>query len=473
MNTNPTAYRVPGTVAPGRKPARGISNGLRTRRLAPWILGVSLAIPATELGAQNVSVTDYSVPVSRADNLRINAFSLNYVTEGDTAVVQSGNLGVIYKKFYDSLPFAYAVDLFGSTSINKDNRRDEWVGDLTADVDVVVKKYTPTESNVFVFAEPNLRYENRFGLLPDTVLIRLDTINVGTDAVMVQPDTTIVSQARTDRPNMNVTLGIGYGRFINATALRKAVRIEEFFLEEGIISEHLPKETMIRLGHIIEKEQEYRDLYGDRYENYWFEDMTNEISKSGLVLGEIAFGVLRMQEVLTQEQINDRFYGWEVNAGVLFQVMTPVIGRDRNEPALSIGFRYSRPISWNTQINTRFILTTPFSRNFGKAYDFVQTTDFIYEFANRISFTVDQTFRVEKYRAMQDPLRAEGFTVARVVEESPSRGRSGTTHSTVISLGLTFFIENKINLTASERITAIRGQPLRQSFNVGLSYKIF
>ena len=473
MNTNPTKYRVPGTVSPGRKPARGTANRLRTRRLAPWILGVSLSVPAAELGAQNVSVTDYSVPVSRADNLRINAFNLSYVTEGDTAVVQSGNLGVIYKKFYDSLPFAYAVDLFGSTSINKDNRRDEWVGDLTTEMDVVVKKYTPTEGNVFVFAEPNLRYEHRFGLLPDTVLVRLDTIEVGTDAVLVQPDTTIVRRPPTDdRPNVNVTLGIGYGRFINATALRKAVRIEEFFLKEGIISGHLPKETMIRLGHIIEKEQEYKDLYGDRYENYWFEDMTNEIGRSGLVLGEIAFGVLRMQEVLTQEQINDRFYGWEVNAGVLFEVMTPVRGLDRHEPALSIGFRYSRPISWNTQVNTRFSLTTPFSGNFGKTYHFVQTTDFIYEFANRISFTVDHVFRAEKHRAIQDPAR-EGFTIARVVEESPSQRRSGTTHSTVISFGLTFFIENKIHLTASERITATRGQPFRQSFNVGLSYRLF
>ena len=61
-----------------------------------------------------------------------------------------------------------------------------------------------------------------------------------------------------DRPGLDATIVVGWGRFINATALRKAVRIEDFLLEEGVISERLPKESMIDSGHIIEKEAEYR-----------------------------------------------------------------------------------------------------------------------------------------------------------------------------------------------------------------------
>ena len=102
-----------------------------------------------------------------------------------------------------------------------------------------------------------------------------------------------------------MTLGFGHGRFIDATALRKAGRIEEFFLEEGIIGEHFSKETMIELAHIIDREREYKEQHGDRYENYWFEDMLAEIRKSRRVLGEeIGFGLVRIQEVLTQEQIS-------------------------------------------------------------------------------------------------------------------------------------------------------------------------
>ncbi|MDP6778982.1 MAG: hypothetical protein QGI83_19670, partial [Candidatus Latescibacteria bacterium] len=291
-------------------------------------LAVSLTMPADPALAQNVSVTDYSVPISRADNLRIDVLSLNYVTEGGEAVVQSGNLGVVYKKFYDSLPFAYSLDMIGSTSFNKDNVQDKLVGNFTTSLESRIKKYTPAEGNLFVFNDADFDYDENF-----------------------------------DRPGVVATVGMGYGRFINATALRKAVRIEDFFLGEGIISNRLPKESMIEVGHIIEREQEYKDLYGDRYRNYWFEDMSNEITKSGLVLGDIGFGVLRMQEVLFQERINDRFYGWEASVGIQFEVMTPREGQGRSDPSMSVGFRYSRPISWSTQVNARLNVTTPFSEN--------------------------------------------------------------------------------------------------------------
>ena len=377
-------------------------------------LVLALAVPISPALAQNVSVTDYSVPISRADNLRIDVLSLNYVTEGGEAVVQSGNLGVVYKKFYDSLPFAYSLDMIGATSFNKDNVQDKLVGNFTTNLVSRIKKYTPAEGNLFVFNDADFDFDQSF-----------------------------------DRPGVVATLGIGYGRFINATALRKAVRIEDFFLEEGIISNRLPKESMIELGHIIEREREYKDLYGDRYRNYWFEDMSNEITKSGLVLGDIGFGVLRMQEVLFQERINDRFYGWEASAGVQFEVMTPRKGQGRSDPSMSVGFRYSRPISWSTQVNSRLNVTTPFSENFGRQYILLQTTDFIYEFTNKISFTASQQFRAEKQRNVDAEL------------------------STAITFSLTFFIENKINLTAFEQITSVEGEPLYQSFNIGLSYKIF
>ena len=378
------------------------------------ILTVLAALPAVA-PAQNVSVTDYSVPVSRADNLRIDALNLNYTTEGDEAVVQTGNAAVVYKKFYESLPFAYSVDMIGSASFRKDNIQDKLVADLKTSMVTRVKKYTRAEGTFFIFGDTDWDFSDSH-----------------------------------DRPATNATLGIGFGRFINATPLRKAVRIEDFLLEEGIVSDHLPKETMIELGHKIEREREYKDLYGDRYRNYWFEDMSNEITKSGLVLGDIGFGILRMQEVLFQEQINDRFYGWDATAGIRFEVLTAHEGQARRSPAMSLRLRYSRPISWSTQINTDFQVNSPFSGAFGRIYNLTQTTDFIYEFTNKISFTAAHVFRADK------PMRE---TDAKL--------------STVISFALNLFVENKFNLNASERITTVEGAPFRQSFNIGLSYRIF
>ena len=382
------------------------------RKLGGLGLLAALALLASPAVGQNVSVTDYSTPVSRADNLRVDVLSLNYVTEGDEAIVQSGNLGVIYKKFYDSLPFAYSLDLVGTASFDKHPFQDELDRDLALNLVTRVKKYTRTEGNLFVFGDTDFDFNETF-----------DT-------------------------SMGMTLGIGLGRFINATALRKAVRIEEFFLREGIISDHLPRETMINLGHIIEREREFKDLYGDRYRNYWFEDMTNEITKSGLVLGEIGFGVLRMQEVLFQERINNRFYGWEGTAGIQFEVLTQK-DRNRHGPSMSVGLRYSRPLSWSTQVNTRFNVNTPFSVDFGRIYNLSQTTDFIYELTNKISFTAIHQFRVNKEQGTDTKL------------------------STTISVAFTYYIENKVNLNVSEQLTTVEGEPFRQSLNIGLAFKFF
>ena len=120
---------------------------------------VALTVPISPALGQNVSVTDYSVPISRADNLRIDVLSLNYVTEGGEAVVQSGNLGVVYKKFYDSLPFAYSLDMIGATSFNKDNVQDKLVGNFTTSLVSRIKKYTPAEGNLFVFNDADFDYD--------------------------------------------------------------------------------------------------------------------------------------------------------------------------------------------------------------------------------------------------------------------------------------------------------------------------
>ncbi|HCR17047.1 MAG TPA: hypothetical protein DIU35_06150 [Candidatus Latescibacteria bacterium] len=386
------------------------------------MLGLAILIlsRAGSAAAQNVSVSDYEVPISRADILRIDAFSFNYVTEGEEAVVQTGDLTVVYKKFYESQPYAYSIDLNGGTSFNKDNINDKWTGNLLPQLKTNFKKYRTKQGNLFFSWGTDSRHDVFWG-----------------------------TGRSFDRPMVDMTVGVGYGRFINATALRKAVRIEEFFLDEGIISEHLPKGMMIEFAHIIERESEYKEIHGNRYQNYWFEDMLAEIEKSGQVHGEIGYGLLRMQEVLFKERINDRFYGWDLTAGVQFEVLTPFEGQDRRAPALSFNFRYSRPLSWSTQINTDLNADTPFSGDFGRVYNISQDTDFIYEITNKVSFTTFHTFRINKRSGMDARL------------------------STSISIAFNFFIENKINLALSESITTVEGEPFRQSFNVGLSYRIF
>lgn len=368
--------------------------------------------------AQNVSVTDYSVPVSRANNLRIDGLSFNFVTEGDSILVESGNAGLVFKKFYSSLPFAYSFDFVGSASYLRDQTTGKRSGNFSTDFDMKVQKYFSRRYKFFYSASPSILYRRDF-----------------------------------DRPEIDITLGLGYGRFINATPLRKAVRIEEFLLKEGVVSKNLPPKTMIELGHLIEKESEYRDLYGGSYQNYWYEDMSNEINKTGLVLGNRGnlgpIGILRMREVLTQERINDRFFGWDINIGVQYQVLTRQDSIARKSPAMAVNLRYSRPVSWSTQINTDLKVDTPFNDNFGHDYQVTQRVDFIYEISNKVAFAVLNTLRMDKKRNIDAKF------------------------SMVSNASLTFFVENKISMTISEQVSKIEGQPFRQSFNVALNYRIF
>ena len=397
------------------KPLWGLPRARSVLAARSLLATIAILVSGPAVFCQNVSVRDYSVPVSRADNLRIDALSLDYQTEGDSIVSQTGNLVLVYKKFYESLPFAYSIDLIGSASFRRDTQKDELVGDAQSNLLTRVKKYRRDEGNFFAFGETDLD---------------LNEDN--------------------DRPGLDATIGFGWGRFINATALRKAVRIEDFLLEEGIISERLPKESMIELGHIIDKEAEYRELYGDRYQNYWYEDMQNEIQKSRKVLGSIgAIGVLRMQEVLEKERINERFYGWDLSAGVQLEVLTPTTGEPRDDPAFSLGLRYSRPISWSTQINTGFNINTPFSGEFGQRYDIGWQTDFIYEITNKINLTLVHLLRLSKKKSEK------------------------AQHNNIGSAGFNFFTENKINLNTAFVIRKDESNPWRISFTTGLSYRIF
>ncbi|MFT5368726.1 MAG: hypothetical protein ACI8V2_003693 [Candidatus Latescibacterota bacterium] len=403
---------LPGAPAITRRQQMGTKHTF-IRTLAQC--GLLIAALLSPTWAQNVSVTDYSVPVSQSTNLRIDGLSFSYVTEGEEVLVEGGDAGIVYKKFYNSLPYAYSFDFLGSASYNRESSGNR-TGTFASDFRIQVQKYFKETNKFFYSLSPNFQYRKDF-----------------------------------DRPQTNITLGLGYGRFIDATPLRKAVRIEDFLYKEGILADLLPKETMVELGHIIDKEDEYRDLYDDRsYQNYWYEDMSNEITRTSLVLDKIgAIGLLRMREVLTQEQINDRFFGWDINVGVQMEVLTAEEGQKRKDPAMAFNFRYSRPINWSTQVNTELKFDTPFKNDFGREYTVTQNTDFIYEITNKIAFTTANTFRISKKHLNDAKL------------------------SMTSSVDFNFFIENKIILKISEQFIKSEGTPFRQSFNVALSYRIF
>ncbi len=145
-------------------------------------------------------------------------------------------------------------------------------------------------------------------------------------------------------------------------------------------------------------------------------------------------------------------------------MLTPQEDQSRRDPSMSVGFRYSRPISWSTQVNTRLTFATPFTGDFARFYNLTQTTDFIYELTNKINFTALHRFEANR----QEILKSSTVDGEQVWELTTDAWRS-----TRISFVLNFFIENKIGLSATEEISTVQGGPFRQSLSLLLNYRIF
>lgn len=359
---------------------------------------------------QNVKVTDYKVPISRATNLRANGF-WNWGQVGDSVSSNTASASLLFRRFYSSLPFAWFlnVDAIGGRDIGRENYDIRFDGSI--------RKYVWERNDWFGFSRVTAQKTNQF------------------------------NQVASD-----LTVGAGYGRYINATALAKAVRIEEHLIREKVITGHLPKENIINIANIIEREDEYRNLYGEAYETRWFDDIENEVQKSGLLIGSNigSIGFLRIRQVLfnINERVNQRYYGWDISAGTLFTITT----RDKSpagSPNFTVNGRYSFPINWRIQVNLSAGIFTPIDTSFGKRIDANSEIDFIYELSNRVNFLA--SYRLGLFK---DP--------ANIVKAN-----------NLFSASFLFYIENNIYFGVNGGFEKVGERPKRLSTSVTLQYNLF
>ena len=372
---------------------------------------VFVLIITSTIFSQNVSVTDYKVAISQATTFRTNGF-WNWSQVGDTVFSNTASLNLLFRKFYTSLPFAwfFNVDAQGGN----DGNRTQYDVNVNANI----RKYIWDKRDWFAFSEVAAEGSKDF-----------------------------------DQIASNLTLGAGYGRYINATALAKAVRIEEHLIKDNVIKGHLPKETMINIANIIEREDEYKNLYGaDVYETQWFADIEKEIQASGMLVGSNigAIGTLRMRQVLfgINERVNQRFYGWDVSAGALFTITTPNKS-PAGSPNLTVNGRYSFPFSWRTQVNLEAGVFTPIDSAFIKEVTANTGLDFIYELSNRINLLASYRFGIFK---------PEGQT---------------SMVSNLLNISFLFYLENNIYFGVNASYEKLSRSPRQMKTSVTLSYNLF
>lgn len=373
---------------------------------------------ASNVSAQNVSITDYQVPVSTADRLSID-FSMDHAAIGSAITTSTGSIGSVYNRFYDSLPFGYSIDIIGSGLVDRIIEKQAYNADYHVDGDARVKKY---------LMQNHESLKNLFG-----------SVRVNSNM-----------RREYDQPASAVTIGVGYGRFIEATALAKAVRIETFLIREGELKDHLSKAAMLEISKIINREREYEDRYGETYEKEWYDDMEAVMRDSGLLKEDAlgAVGILRIEEVLEREHIADRFYGWDVTFGSKFDISSPFINENRPPVNLDVSASYARPITWRWQVSERISINTPFD-GLGKAFSTSLSSDISYELSNRVDLRIRHLIRLEK----------------------PEAEDTHASHS--FGLSFLYYVENNVNLVATQQIEKAPEESITTNFTIALNYRVF
>jgi hypothetical protein len=380
------------------------------KNLATYLIFVAFSITGTNAFSQNLLIKDYKVPVSSAHSFLVD-FNYNYASVGQETTSNHGRIGTVYNTFYESLTYGYSFDLIWAAS------RERRANDYNTDIDGRLRRYIWPHRNFFGSVNPHSAYLKSY-----------------------------------EHPTLDVTIGIGFGRFINATALAKAVRIEDFLLFSDQLHDDLPAGTMVKLGQIIEKRGEYRTRHREAFKRFWYDDMAEIIKDSKMLKGyELdAASILRMDEVLFREKISDRFYGWDITLGAKLEILTSESLEKRVVPAADITARYSLPINWRAQFNERFTANSQVGGNFLRTYNLISASDFSYEVTNRIDFVTRHRIKIEK-RSKDD------YTLI----------------SNSLKLLFVFFIENQINLTTSIELEKHRQTKLKQNFLMTLNYRVF
>ncbi|MEA2030978.1 MAG: hypothetical protein U9N55_05210 [candidate division Zixibacteria bacterium] len=260
-----------------------------------------------------------------------------------------------------------------------------------------------------------------------------------------------------DEPRTDVTAIAGYGRFIDATPLAKAVRIEAFLIEEGILSDHMPKGIILEVANTIEKEQEYKDKYGATYKSQWYNAMEEVMAGSGLLKNNSlgGLGTLRIEEVLFEENVHNRFYGYDVTAGVGITATTPDTNANRGDGVATLGFRWARPVAWKTQLEQSFQLNTPLKSSFGKSINAKLTTTYVYELTNRIDFAASHILDFTK------------------VDIDNVEGVDDQTFNNAANFAFLFYIENYINWKVDLGFNKLEGSDLLTTLHTGISLNIW
>ncbi len=298
-----------------------------------------------------VTLFDYKEADSSYEDAYVNG-SLNINDSKDTKTSYDLKLGLDYEKVMSG-PDAnvkYEAGLNGQVSKSGEDdaeRTENYQGHASANYD---KYFNPQASNAFWYGKGEIAIQQKQG----------------------------DDYAGLKHPAVGVTGGLGYGRVVNVTPMARAMRVIEALIKNGNLSRVPSAATYQRIAQVVAKEDEYRKKYSEkRYAQYWINDIEKAL---GANVGPA--GTIRIYEVLNDEKISTRKYGWDVRAGV-GATLSDYNGKSGN-PLLELQGNYYYPISNRTQFS-----------NEARINAVLDDDDDSYTFTNEMGLTYELTDRVD------------------------------------------------------------------------------
>lgn len=377
--------------------------------------------------AQDISLYDYQEASSAIDEAYFTGSFSTEKNRGDAQSAYNLNLGASLEKVFSSpdRDTTFKADVLTNVSRGSDSG-DTTVKQYKAKTSLSVDNYfEPNSNRGFWYAKGSIAADDTFSDLQTTL-----------------------------------SAGVGYGRVVNVTAMAKAIRLIEELVKRGAI-DHVPnKQAHQQIAAIIDNEKSYKSEHGSRskfYQQHWIGAIEQVLIAQGIVRGVLsANGILAMRDVLIDEKISVRKYGWKVRAGLAY------VGRNfegiKNKPALELGAQYHLPFNNRTQFSNQATLTS-----------ILDSDSDAYTFNNDMSLTFEVDDRL-------DWINSWGLNINR----SANDGDRVLTQS--LTSTLAYEVDNSLDLTVSAGLSHSSGNNninpgdvldgTDRKFNVGVRYRL-
>lgn len=189
-----------------------------------------------------------------------------------------------------------------------------------------------------------------------------------------------------DDIDTRLSLGLGYGRVTNVTPMARAIRLVSELRKRGAVSGTLSKDSYRAIADIVARQDQYQSKFGSKakfYQQHWIGDVEKVLRSAGIAgKGLSAAGILGVRDVLIDEGMFTRKYGWKVRGGLSY------VGSDfsgiTNNPGVLLGAEYHKPLSNDKQFSNISEVTTTFDDN--NAYSLNNDMSLTYELDDRIDW---------------------------------------------------------------------------------------